>query len=302
MVRECPRRACGRRRHWAERAVCEAKSSGQAVARLCRYSDVGSKVMRLRYHGACVRCGAPTPAGTKAFWNASEHHVVCLSCFGSDRLPTAVRTPLPPPQPIDKGVAGGGARAVSEERAQRGRTKSQANWVKGAVGEEQLGAFLDLQLPDAVCLHDRKLPGSSSNIDHIVVTERFVCVIDAKNWSGLVERRDKGRGFQLNDRLYVSGRDHTDQVSAMTRQVEAVRTVLEPIGFGEFPVRPALCFVNSEWPLFRRGSLIDGVLVTHPRRLVKQIRKDKAPALGAAALQAISHQLSARLVAAVPAI
>ncbi len=207
--------------------------------------------------------------------------------------------PLPPPKPIDVGVAGGGARVVSQQLAAHGRVQSQNKWRKGAIGEERLGALLDRKLPEAICLHDRKLPGSSANIDHIVVTEQFVCVVDAKNWRGLVERRDKGRGLKLDDRLYVRGRDHTDQVRAMGRQVDAVRAVLEPMGFAEFPIRAVVCFVHAEWPMFGGYFLIDGVLVTSPKRLIKRIKKDKAPARGAATLQAISNALSAQLVAAV---
>ncbi len=41
-------------------------------------------------------------------------------------------------------------------------------------------------------LHDRRIPGSKANIDHIVVGPAGVFAIDTKRYTGKIERRDHG--------------------------------------------------------------------------------------------------------------
>jgi hypothetical protein len=41
-------------------------------------------------------------------------------------------------------------------------------------------------------LHDRAIPGTRSNIDHIAVVPSGVWVIDTKQYRGRVQRRDRG--------------------------------------------------------------------------------------------------------------
>ena len=44
-------------------------------------------------------------------------------------------------------------------------------WDTGAIGDERLGARLNELAGDELrVLHDRKIPGSSANIDHLAVT------------------------------------------------------------------------------------------------------------------------------------
>ena len=47
----------------------------------------------------------------------------------------------------------------------------ERRWAHGAGGEEMVAEALDKNLrADAVVLHDRAIPGSRANIDHIAVT------------------------------------------------------------------------------------------------------------------------------------
>jgi hypothetical protein len=64
-----------------------------------------------------------------------------------------------------------------------------------------------------------------------------VWVIDAKNYTGLVQRRDKGGFFKTDYHLYVGGRDRSKIVAGLGWQIEAVRLVL---GDAEVPVHAAL--------------------------------------------------------------
>jgi hypothetical protein len=58
-------------------------------------------------------------------------------------------------------------------------------WATGAEGEEVLGARLDAASGSRVrLLHDRRLPGSKANIDHLVICPTGVVVIDAEKYRG----------------------------------------------------------------------------------------------------------------------
>lgn len=142
-------------------------------------------------------------------------------------------------------------------------------WAKGAEGERRLGAGLDSLASGSVrVLHDRRIPGSRANIDHLVVTPAGVYVIDAKRYKGKVEDRDKGGLFRTDIRLYVGGRDCTGLLDGMARQLEAVR---DAIGDGP-PVYPVLCFIEAEWGFFARPIMMGEVLVCWPRSLYTRIK------------------------------
>ena len=124
--------------------------------------------------------------------------------------------------------------------------QSTTAWAKGAIGEQKLGAGLDsLAAVGVVALHDRLIPGSKANIDHLAITPSGVWVIDAKRYKGQVAKKDLGGWFSTDLRLYVGRRDCTKLVSAMGKQVAAVRKALGA-EWEDVPVRPALCFVDAE--------------------------------------------------------
>ena len=63
------------------------------------------------------------------------------------------------------GRLGGIAVALSDER------QTTTAWREGAIGEERLAARLDGAVsPHLAVLHDRRIPKSRANIDHIAVT------------------------------------------------------------------------------------------------------------------------------------
>jgi hypothetical protein len=180
----------------------------------------------LRYPAACASCGAHLPARTSAVWDKTRKEATCESCVVGGVAE------------FDRGVPGGSAaREASrrrERRASRVRSahpklggfilalsdepQSTKAWDKGANGERALGASLDLLRAHGLgVLHDRRIPGSSANIDHIVIGPAGVFVIDAKRYSGKVERRDKGFLFRTDWRLYVGGRDQSKLVKGMPR-------------------------------------------------------------------------------------
>jgi hypothetical protein len=69
-------------------------------------------------------------------------------------------------------------------------------------------------------LHDRRVPGSKANIDHLSVGPAGVFVIDAKQYSGALEKRDLRGWFRVDERLYVAGRDRTKLVEGVAGQAD----------------------------------------------------------------------------------
>ena len=60
----------------------------------------------------------------------------------------------------------------------------ERSWARGAGGEELVARALAKHCPDVAVLHDRRIPGSRANIDHIAVAATGVWVIDTKRYKG----------------------------------------------------------------------------------------------------------------------
>ncbi|HZU72922.1 MAG TPA: nuclease-related domain-containing protein, partial [Acidimicrobiales bacterium] len=112
-------------------------------------------------------------------------------------------------------------------------------------------------------VHDRAVPGSRSNIDHLVVGRSGVFVIDTKAY-----RADIGlSGRWGEETLRCSGRDRSDLLRAAESQARTVRAVLADAGwYGGDLVVPVLCFVGSGW-LVRPPVTVREVLICSPETL-----------------------------------
>lgn len=146
-------------------------------------------------------------------------------------------------------------------------SQSTRAWSEGAAGEELVGPLL-AACQGVVVLHDRRIPKSRANIDHLVVGPGGVFVIDPKNYSGLVEKRDLGGWLRRDERLFVNGRDQTKLVEGVNGQV---RVVQEALG-EEVPVHPVLCFVGPNWRrFFARPLRVRGVSVLWPAKVAELV-------------------------------
>jgi hypothetical protein len=150
---------------------------------------------------------------------------------------------------------------------------SEVAWATGATGEEMLADRLARTCPEAIVLHDRRLPGRRTNLDHIAVAPSGVYVIDAKRYRGKIEVRKPLRGEQ---RLLIAGRDKTKLVEGLLRQRQAVQAALAET-VPAVPVHACLCFLNpsaqaggTDLPLLRTLSINDIPLLI-PRRLSKRL-------------------------------
>jgi hypothetical protein len=244
-----------------------------------------------------------------AWWDSASHLLECTGCC-----------PETPPEEhlisfSDSGVPG----ASSLERYERLHAKrdtaienkwgrfagvvkfltddpqSTRAWRSGSEGERKLASYLTECLGDrAVLLHDRRVPRTRGNIDHLVVAASGVWVIDAKLRKGLIEFRDVGGWFKVDRQLYVGGRPQTKLVDGVGWQVEAVKSALGTRGV---PVHPAVCFVDGEWRLFAKPFELKGVLVCWPKKLVEKISEEGS--LEPADVLAVAGDLASSLPAKV---
>ena len=141
-------------------------------------------------------------------------------------------------------------------------TQRETAWRKGAEGEEAVGRTLDCLAAPAVALHDRKIPRSRANVDHILIAPSGVWTIDAKNYSGKLETRRGGR------ELRIGGRDRSKLLDQARGQAEVVRQCLAAAGL-DAPVTPVLCFLGVEWPLLFPPREAAGVRLVSRRGLAK---------------------------------
>lgn len=285
--------------------------------------------MRLRYAGTCRACGTALPAGATAVYERESKTVVCLACWDA-HVPatdgamaaaergagTEARGSGPAePERVIAGSAGASAqreyerrRANRENRVRTAHPKiggfllavsdepqSTTAWATGARGEELLGKRLDGLAGEGVrLLHDRRIPRTKANIDHIAVSPAGVFVIDAKRYKGRPQLRVEGGLFRPRvERLVVGTRDQTKLVEGVHKQVDLVRAALEAAGVADVPVRGVLCFVEADWPLFGGSFVIDGVNVLWPKKLA-EILSAGGP-LDAAAVDRAHRGLAAAL-------
>jgi hypothetical protein len=187
----------------------------------------------------------------------------------------------------DRGFAGASAYRESLRRA---GSRERRDWRAGAVGESIVGRML----ADAAVrtVHDRRVPGSDANIDHIAIAPSGVYVIDAKNYTGR-PRVDSYSGSDATPRRLLIGRDdHTHLVHAVRRQVRVVEAALDD---PSVPVRGILCFVGVEWEVIN-GYLVHGVGITSPEGVAALLAT--AGPLDAERVDAIHRRLAAVLEAA----
>ncbi|HJQ41669.1 MAG TPA: nuclease-related domain-containing protein, partial [Jatrophihabitantaceae bacterium] len=192
---------------------------------LAREADViAPRLIRLRYTATCSTCAARVEARTEAWWDSDAKTVRCRACGGAvtdltaaparlaevDQRADETSQPSEEPTQPDPGAAGGSARREYQRRhgnreaAIRARhprlgglilalsddPQSTRAWATGAEGERRVA--LAFEAAGIVALHDRRIPRSQANIDHIAISPSGVFVVDAKRYAGLVRKRDVG--------------------------------------------------------------------------------------------------------------
>jgi hypothetical protein len=263
--------------------------------------------LRLRFPGVCATCGITLSPGTEAFWNRETKQATCLAC-----APSATT--------ITSGTAGASAASEGERRKARRveqvrkrygdhaaavaeqmtASETAQTWGKGSAGESRLAAFVDRELGDRViALHDRSIPGTRANIDHIFVALTGVWVVDAKAYKGKVVKRDVGPVWREENEVYVGGRNRTSLAKGVERQVDCVLAALrlDPEAKGT-DVYGALCFLESEWDLLDFPFRVGTIWVLYPGALRKRLKKNGP--LSREAMERLARRLDLSLPPADP--
>ena len=253
------------------------------------------KRMRLRYAGTCRVCELDLPARTEAVYERSSKTVRCLSHDETGPADAVEGAEVV----IDVGTPGASARREFERRKagreRRVRAKhpkiggllhalsdepqSTTSWNTGAIGEEQLGNRLNELASDRLrVVHDRRIPGSRANIDHLAVTPSGVFVIDAKKYAGRPRLKVEGGLLRpRTEKLVVGSRNCTKLVDGVLKQVEVVKNAIGDA----VPVHAVLCFVGADWPLIGGSFTTRGAMVLWPRKLYPLLAAEGAMTIDA---------------------
>jgi Nuclease-related domain len=215
--------------------------------------------------------------------------------------PSAARAaagePAPAPEPLlDLGTAGASARREHDRRhANRERRTREKHphiggfllavqddpthelvWARGAKGEEVVARELAKHCgPTVLILHDRRIPRSHANIDHIAVAPSGVWVIDSKRYAGKVSVTTPLFG---QSKFVIKGHDQSKLADGLAKQVALVEAATANCGVAGdeargVPVRGALCFVDADLPLLGKLSF-RGFRLLYPKALAKIMNAD----------------------------
>lgn len=154
--------------------------------------------------------------------------------------------------------------------------QSATAWKFGATGESKVGAHLEAFAADQIIvLHDRPIPRTRANIDHIVATRAGVWVVDAKRYHNKRPAlRVEGGLFRPRvERLIMDG-DRTKLVDGVLRQLSFVSD-LRGQQVGAVPVTGARRFVDADWPMFGGSFRTRGVEVLWPKKRVQLLAAER---------------------------
>lgn len=245
------------------------------------------KRMRLRYAGTCRVCGVALPAKGEAIYERSSKTVRCTVHDQS----VAEKPPhVEDVEDVEAGIPGASARREFERRKSnremRVRTKhpklgglilalgddpqSTKAWDVGALGEERLGIRLNELASETIrVLHDRRIPGTRANIDHLAVTPSGVYVIDTKKYKGRPQLRVEGGVLRPRvEKLLIGSRDCTKVVDGVLKQVNLARGIVGD----DVPLHGVLCFVEADWPLLGGAFTTRGVEALWPKKLYSKLK------------------------------
>jgi hypothetical protein len=217
------------------------------------------------------RRSLPDPPDPSAGASAADHHRALLGREGSDGGGDVPLTDLLGPlAPIESAPA--------------------AKWRRGAEGERRTAQLLaPLRHLGWTVLHDRRIPGSAANVDHLVVGPTGVWVVDSKVWRGRVRVLGDGR-------LWYGRRCLDDDLRVLRWAASEIGRALGGRGgTGKpLPVHPVLCIHGARLP--RAQLLFDGVNLARPEALL-ELLTSASPCLAADDI----GRLAATAVTSVPA-
>ncbi|MGW3491903.1 NERD domain-containing protein [Streptomyces sp. NRRL F-5630] len=135
--------------------------------------------------------------------------------------------------------------------------RQRNSWMSGAAGEQATARLLaPLAHRGYAVLHDRAIPGSKANIDHLVAGLFGVALVDSKNW-----RSTKSRVTITGGLLRYGRYDQTKALQTVVWEAEQAARVLG------VPVRPILAVHGAKVPAPRGRTELQGVTVIEAKKL-----------------------------------
>lgn len=165
--------------------------------------------------------------------------------------------------------------------------QSTVAWRQGAEGEERLGYWLD-QLSDEgfVVFHDRRVPASRANVDHLVIGPTGVFVVDAKNFN---------YDLSLSKGILWTGK-YPVKLSNTRNQAQRVEDALASSLLSRpLKVLPFICVVGTA-RLPHRTINVEGVRVVSDWRTLEAEILGHRTVLTAAEVAALSRGAEDRLL------
>lgn len=146
-------------------------------------------------------------------------------------------------------------------------------WRRGAEGERRTADLLDT-LPSRRwgVWHDLRVPGTSANIDHVVVGRTGVWVVDSKSTRATV--RAHRRSVRFGDRLLDTAATRWEAEAAAGVVAGALGWDPGDLMAGRRPVVRPLVAVHGRG-LRRRGARTDGVRIVAAADAVDRIRRGR---------------------------
>ncbi len=136
--------------------------------------------------------------------------------------------------------------------------RSHNSWAVGAAGEARTAKLLAplVRRGHAVVLHDRAIPGSRANLDHLAFTAAGALYVDTKNWTS-----DKSQLTVQGGTLRYGRYDQTRALQTVVWEAEQAARALG------VPVRPVVAVHGAKVPAPRGRLELGGVTVVEAKRL-----------------------------------
>lgn len=172
----------------------------------------------------------------------------------------------------------------------------------GAEGERKAVKRILADAGDSTLLLVNRRLGQGrrdGDIDVLAITPAGVHVIDVKHYKDAkVKVESTGGLFSPRvEHLYVRGRESTNLIDKLEKQVAAVQEALSGTATMEsVPVTAALCFVEAQLPLMSVPT-IRGVQCLGPKSTAKWLRESSGP-LGETQREAVHERLDRELPSA----
>jgi hypothetical protein len=274
-----------------------------------------AKRIRLRWQGRCAGCSRELAEGSYAWHCATSRTLRCDEC--AEEAPALDAETES--EPRTNSTAGSSAhreykrrRQAREDRARRrlgglgvalarlsGEPQHIRSWKQGAEGERKLAERLEKRTAGAgvLFLHDRRIPGTRANIDHLAIAPGGVTVIDAKALRGKVRAERRGGLFSpRTEHLLIAGRDRTHLIEGLRRQVIVVSAALADFGRDDISVRGALCLLDASGLPWFGTVAVDALPVIGVRKTTELI--SRAGDMDAEQLRSLHRMLAQRFLPA----